>query len=217
MRSGLPSASTQRQIAEARNAVVASIENMLDRELLSRAAQLHENNTEIAEQQHQVVLEVAGLRREADELQRVVDDAARCVKELGNVQNWAELLHTDFLVLEETMRLVREGGVSGSSGSSWSGSWSGSEAGDGEPGPSSAAATEATAPAADTADTADTAPEPAGKGKTKQLPSRSSVTKFASGIFVGNPGKAAPTTPLFTTTYAQYRNGTASSTDHHDL
>ena len=42
----------------------------------------------------------------------------RKIKELGNVQNWAEVLERDFLVLEETMRLVREG--SGSDGESCS-------------------------------------------------------------------------------------------------
>ena len=62
-------------------------------------------------------------------------EGQRKVKELGNVQNWAEMLERDFLVLEETLRLVNrrgEGEESDGSGS-WSGSsWSGSEVGDGE-------------------------------------------------------------------------------------
>lgn len=74
------------------------------------------------------------LRRENDRLARVAGDAARKVKELGNVQNWAEVLESDFLAIEETIRLVREGstgseGWSGS-GSGGEGSWSGSESGD---------------------------------------------------------------------------------------
>ena len=48
------------------------------------------------------------------------------MKELGNVQNWAEMLERDFLVLQETMRLANGGSENGSG--SWSGSsWSRSE------------------------------------------------------------------------------------------
>jgi hypothetical protein len=130
---GLPSPSSERQVAEARDAVVASISNMLDGELQSRAALLHSNNAAIEKQFRDVERALSGLRREDDRLARVADDAARRVKELGNVQNWAELLEKDFLQLEETLRLVREGSTdSGSwSGSgSYSGSYSGSEAGE---------------------------------------------------------------------------------------
>lgn len=71
------------------------------------------------------------LRREDDKLLKVLGEGSRKVKELGDVQNWAERLERDFLVVEETMRLVAEG--SGSETGSWSGSesgsWSGSESG----------------------------------------------------------------------------------------
>ena len=121
-------------MAEAREAVVASIGNMLDGELQSRAALLHANNAAIERQVRDVEKAVTALRREDDKLQKVADAAARRVKELGNVQNWAELLEKDFQQLEETMRLVREGSSSLSySGSDDSGS--GSEAGDAEEGP----------------------------------------------------------------------------------
>lgn len=88
------------------------------------------------------------LRREDDRLLAVLEQGSRRVKELGDVQNWAERLERDFLVLEETVRLVErgqrrrrrvsgsgsEGSWSGSDGGSGSysgssGSWSGSEAG----------------------------------------------------------------------------------------
>ncbi|KPM35242.1 hypothetical protein AK830_g11328, partial [Neonectria ditissima] len=54
------------------------------------------------------------LRREREKLAREADVAARRVKELGNVQNWAEVLERDFLVLEETVRLANrsDGGSS---------------------------------------------------------------------------------------------------------
>ena len=129
LQASLPSASAERQVAEAREAVVASIGNMLDGELQSRAALLHANNAAVERQFRDVDRALAALRREDDRLQKVADDAARRIKELGNVQNWAEILEKDFQQLEETMRLVREGSSS-LSGSGSDASWSGSESGD---------------------------------------------------------------------------------------
>lgn len=72
------------------------------------------------------------LRKEDEKLMKVLNEGSRKVKELGDVQNWAERLERDFLVVEETMRLVNEGDSDSGSGS-WSGSgnesWSGSESG----------------------------------------------------------------------------------------
>ncbi|KAK3941766.1 hypothetical protein QBC46DRAFT_92058 [Diplogelasinospora grovesii] len=121
----LPTPSTQRQIEEARNAVVASIGNMMDRELQGRAALLHSNNTAIEKQEKDVTKALDGLRKENDKLQKLATEHAKKVKEIGNVQNWAEMLEREFIIIEETLRLVREGSDSGS----YSGSWSGSESG----------------------------------------------------------------------------------------
>lgn len=75
------------------------------------------------------------MRKETDKLKKVADEGAKRVKELGNVQNWAEMLERDFLVLGETMKLVRQGdresgwrgGEEGWETSSGSESFSGSE------------------------------------------------------------------------------------------
>lgn len=111
---------------------MASIGNTLDHELQTRASLLHANQAAIEKQERDVERALADLRREDDRLLKVLDKGSRQVKELGDVQNWAERLERDFLVLEETMRLVHEGG-SGSESGSWtgseSGSWSGSEGG----------------------------------------------------------------------------------------
>lgn len=45
------------------------------------------------------------------------------VKELGNVQNWAEMLERDFLVLGETIRLANGGGSQSGSGSGSGSEW----------------------------------------------------------------------------------------------
>ncbi|KAK0651613.1 hypothetical protein B0T16DRAFT_83343 [Cercophora newfieldiana] len=103
--------SSQRQIEEARNAVVASIGNLLDRELQGRAALLHANNAAIEKQERDVARARDALRRENDKLQKLATENARKVKEIGNVQNWAEMLEREFLIVEETLRLGREVGV----------------------------------------------------------------------------------------------------------
>ncbi|KAM4060081.1 GCN5-like protein 1 (GCN5L1) domain-containing protein [Hirsutella rhossiliensis] len=110
----LPSAETQRQVGEARAAVVASMSNMLDAELQSRAAMLHEGAAGLERQEREVARATEALRREREKLAREADAAAKKVKELGNVQNWAEVLERGFLVLEETVRLANGGGDSGS-------------------------------------------------------------------------------------------------------
>ncbi|OHE93225.1 hypothetical protein CORC01_11450 [Colletotrichum orchidophilum] len=130
----LPSEDQEQHISEARAAVVASIGNMLDGELQSRARMLHANAAALDKQERDVVRATEALRKENDKLAKFSGDAARRVKELGNVQNWAEVLERDFLVLQETFRLVREGscgsGCESCCGSEGSGSWSGSEVGD---------------------------------------------------------------------------------------
>lgn len=113
----LPWAETQRQVGEARAAVVASMSNMLDTELQSRAAMLHEGAAGLERQEREVARATEALRREREKLAREADAAAKKVKELGNVQNWAEVLERGFLVLEETVRLANGGSDGGSDGS----------------------------------------------------------------------------------------------------
>ncbi|KAI1364253.1 hypothetical protein F5Y08DRAFT_219051 [Xylaria arbuscula] len=107
----LPSRESQLHVAEARAALVASMSNMLDSELQSRASLLHANAAQLTRQEQDVARATDALRKENDKLAKVAKDAGRKIKELGNVQNWAEVLERDFLVLEETMRLVRRGGA----------------------------------------------------------------------------------------------------------
>ncbi|RDL40165.1 uncharacterized protein BP5553_00144 [Venustampulla echinocandica] len=136
-----PSPESARQIAEARAVLEASMSNIgasLDTSLRSRATTLHANSAQLEKQQKDVVKETAKLRKETDKLKKAADEGARKVKELGNVQNWAEMLERDFLVLEETLRLAEQGSDSDSwesdSGSEGSGRSSrrGSVDGDGK-------------------------------------------------------------------------------------
>lgn len=91
---------------EARDAIIASMSNLLDHKLQIRATQLHSNSAALAKQEADVARATEGLRKETAKLERVAKDAGRKVKELGNVQNWAEVLERDLLVIEETIRLA---------------------------------------------------------------------------------------------------------------
>lgn len=134
--------STPRQIEEARRAVVASISNLVDRELTGRAVQLHSNNAAIEKQEREISRTLDAFRKDNDKLAKLAAEHTKKIKEIGNVQNWAEMLERDFLILEETLRLANrrrgdgeeeEDSASWSGSGSYSGSWSGSEAGDGPP------------------------------------------------------------------------------------
>ena len=61
--------------------------------------------------------ETLKLGKEGEKLRKLADEGQKRVKETGNVQNWAEMLERDFLVLQETLRLVEEG--SSGTGSEW--------------------------------------------------------------------------------------------------
>lgn len=135
----LPSTTTTLHMTEARDALVATMSNLFDTELQSRASLLHANASQLSRQEADVAKATESLRKENDKLAKVAREAGKRIKETGNVQNWAEVLERDFLVLEETLRLAREGsgdegesegGYTSSSsddGSYWSGS--GSDAG----------------------------------------------------------------------------------------
>ncbi|PHH66424.1 hypothetical protein CDD81_7479 [Ophiocordyceps australis] len=98
-----------RAVASARAAVVASVGNLLDTQLQTRATGLHGGAAALERQRRDVVEATAGLRRERQRLAREAEGATRRIKELGNVQNWAEVLERELLVLEETVRLAAAG------------------------------------------------------------------------------------------------------------
>ncbi|TLD33732.1 hypothetical protein PspLS_00909 [Pyricularia sp. CBS 133598] len=96
-------------VAEARAALEASMANILDRELVPRATALHRGERVIKKQQADVVRATGSLRHANRQLEEVVEDVSWKLREVGDLQNWTELLEQRFLAVEETMRLVREG------------------------------------------------------------------------------------------------------------
>lgn len=96
---------------------MSNIGSSLDHTLRSRAENLHANSKQLEKQQKDVVKATDGLKKENQKLAKLADEGSKKLKELGNVQNWAEMLERDFLVLGETLRLVSSVSVvAGSSG-----------------------------------------------------------------------------------------------------
>ncbi|KAL2205424.1 hypothetical protein CC79DRAFT_1324122 [Sarocladium strictum] len=82
---------------------------MLDRKLQTRASTLHSNAAALSAQEREVEKATQGLRKEREKLEKEAARAERGLREIGSVQNWAEVLEREFLVLEETVRLANEG------------------------------------------------------------------------------------------------------------
>ncbi len=98
--------------AEAHAAFTAhltSIGNSHISSLEARVSDIHSNSAAISKQEDDIVKNTKKLSGEAKKHQKVADDAAGKLKELGDIQNWAEVLERDLLVLEETMKMGEAG------------------------------------------------------------------------------------------------------------
>ena len=117
MSSPSPSTTAQQQ-REARAAVLSSLSSIgtsIDGEIHTRTADLHANSAAIAKQEKELAKQTVALRKESDKWQKLGDSSTKKLNEIGDVQNWAEMLERDLLVLEETVRLVDEKKAGGAS------------------------------------------------------------------------------------------------------
>ena len=98
-----------RRTAEARAAVTASLASVgasVDNDLRTRTADLHANGDAIFKQEKERAKQTAGLAQESAKWQKLLDGGTKKLNEVGDIQNWAEMIERDLLVLEETVRLV---------------------------------------------------------------------------------------------------------------
>lgn len=110
--------------AEARAAVLGSLESAgfhYDRKLQRRAEDVHANAKAIGKQEAELKKQTAALAKENAIWQKELDKATKGLNQHGDLQNWAETMERDFMVLEETLRLVegRQEVQSASGGSVW--------------------------------------------------------------------------------------------------
>ena len=123
---------TPQQTAEARAAFLASLNSTgasVSAALQTRAQDIHNNAAAISEQEKQLKRETDALGNDSKKYEKVAEDGAKKLKELGDVQNWAEMLEKDLLVLEETVRIAdeeedqRRDGVGADNGKKRGNSW----------------------------------------------------------------------------------------------
>ncbi|KAF2689718.1 hypothetical protein K458DRAFT_439943 [Lentithecium fluviatile CBS 122367] len=98
-----------RRTAEARAAVAASLAavgSSVDNEMRTRAKDLHANSDAIEKQEKELAKQTAALAKQSTQWQKLADTSTKKLNEIGDIQNWAEMIERDLLVLEETLRLV---------------------------------------------------------------------------------------------------------------
>lgn len=98
-----------RRTAEARAAVTASLASVgasVDAEMRDRAKDLHANATAISKQEKLLADQTAALAKESVKWQKLADSSTKKLNEIGDLQNWAEMIERDLLVVEETLRLA---------------------------------------------------------------------------------------------------------------
>lgn len=116
--------SSAKQIEEARTAVTASLSsvgNSLTADLQTRANDLHANAAAIEKQEKELARQAAALAKQSAQYQKLLDKSTKSLNEIGDVQNWAEMIERDLLVVEETLRLAegREERESASGTNGW--------------------------------------------------------------------------------------------------
>ncbi|KAI5197510.1 hypothetical protein E4T39_07261 [Aureobasidium subglaciale] len=62
----------------------------------------------IASQRRILVQDTQKLSRQAEELEKTIGQSVDQLKEMGDLQNWAEVVFRDISVIEETLRMVEE-------------------------------------------------------------------------------------------------------------
>ncbi|KAL2811045.1 hypothetical protein BJX63DRAFT_433735 [Aspergillus granulosus] len=104
-----PSTSENKQTLEAKSAFTASLHSLganYTSELVERAKILHSNSTALTAQEEQLAKTTEALRKQNESWEGIAEDARKGLKEIGDVQNWAEMIERDLLVVEETLRIA---------------------------------------------------------------------------------------------------------------
>ncbi|KAL9127444.1 MAG: hypothetical protein Q9217_003681 [Psora testacea] len=94
--------------AQARAAVTAHLSALGEQHLKplkQRASDIRASSSAIDKQEAALRKQTEGLEKESKKLHKEADEASKKLKELGDIQNWAEVLERDLLVVEETLRM----------------------------------------------------------------------------------------------------------------
>jgi predicted transposase YdaD len=104
-------ASEEQRTAEAKAAFLASLNSVgsnADVALQARAKDIQAGSLQLSKQEADVAKGTEALAKSTAQYQQIADEGREKLKEIGDVQNWAEMIERDLLVLEETMRIAEE-------------------------------------------------------------------------------------------------------------
>lgn len=107
-----PETQSQSQSQQKKEALAAftatlhSVGTNLEAPLRDRAATITSNAVALERQEKQLAESTAALARQNREWVGIADETSEGLKEIGDVQNWAEMIERDLLVLEEMMERV---------------------------------------------------------------------------------------------------------------
>ncbi|KAL3461607.1 hypothetical protein BJX64DRAFT_155388 [Aspergillus heterothallicus] len=100
---------SNKQATEAKSAFTASLHSLganYTTELVERAKILHSNSAALTAQEEQLAKTTEALRKQNESWEGIAEDARKGLKEIGDVQNWAEVIERELLVVEETLRIA---------------------------------------------------------------------------------------------------------------
>ncbi|KAI7560298.1 hypothetical protein KC317_g9815, partial [Hortaea werneckii] len=109
---GQATPSQQKAQTEARAAILATLSaagSHYSTLTQHKAQDLHANSRAIAVQEAALAQSTRNLEKEGKKWAREAEKATKGLNRFGDLQNWAEMLERDLVVLEETLRLVERG------------------------------------------------------------------------------------------------------------
>ncbi|EGX48084.1 hypothetical protein AOL_s00081g140 [Orbilia oligospora ATCC 24927] len=80
----------------------------LDMDLRDRISNIHSNANALETQSKQLKSRTQAMNKTSRQWSALAENGRGRLKEIGDVQNWAEMIERDLLVLEETLRIVND-------------------------------------------------------------------------------------------------------------
>jgi hypothetical protein len=110
----IPSENQKQEALAAFTATLHSVGTNLEQPLRDRAATITANEAALQRQEAELAEHTARLARQNASWAGLAEETREGLKEIGDVQNWAEMIERDLLVLEEMMDGVERGEEEGS-------------------------------------------------------------------------------------------------------
>ncbi|KAH0607761.1 uncharacterized protein H6S33_002795 [Morchella sextelata] len=100
---------------DARQTLTAEFHSLgasVDIELRDRITNIHSNASALENQSKTLRNRTSALGKTTRQWGGLADGARTKLKEIGDIQNWAEMIEHDLLLIEETLRIVHEDDLS---------------------------------------------------------------------------------------------------------